>query len=155
MTSPTFFRKSIAFLLDILVLYTFILPGFNGILRKLMPVSGISDAISLYGNMGSDQALVTTITALILLMSLYILMYFSLSEYLLGASLGMLILKMGVIDSSKNNPRLFSCIVRNLYSIPLFPFMILWIVDPLFLLLRKGDQRLTEFLTKTKVIYIG
>ncbi|MEM2138608.1 MAG: signal peptide peptidase SppA [Candidatus Woesearchaeota archaeon] len=54
------------------------------------------------------------------------------------------------ISKKENSINIFQSILRNLFLIPLFPFYLLWIIDPVYLLMTK--KRLSEKYSKTLLI---
>lgn len=64
--------------------------------------------------------------------------YLVISQYLIGQTIGMLFFRYRVT----NHDHLWRCIMRNVFILPIFPFIVLWVVDPLFLAFT-GD-RLSE-----------
>ena len=79
------------------------------------------------------------------------LSYFTILEWKLGQTLGKMILKINV-KSEHKTIKIWQAFVRNLFLIPVFPFIALWIIDPLFMLFTKNNQRLMEILSKSKVV---
>ena len=68
------------------------------------------------------------------------------AEYLVGQTLGMLLVNIRTIPELS----FFQTIVRNLFLIPIFPFVLLWIADPLSLLFT--GARLTERWSGTNTV---
>ncbi|MEM4397999.1 MAG: RDD family protein, partial [Candidatus Woesearchaeota archaeon] len=54
------------------------------------------------------------------------------------------------ISKKESSINIFQSILRNLFLIPLFPFYLLWIIDPIYLLITK--TRLSEKYSKTLLI---
>ena len=77
--------------------------------------------------------------------------YFTVLEYSIQQTLGKKLLNLKVIALNKN-PKIWQYWVRSLFLVPLFPFILLWFIDPLYLFFNKQGQRFTEQLSKTKVI---
>ena len=59
-------------------------------------------------------------------------------------------MRLKVEGNEGKMPKLWQCFVRNLVFLPIFPFIIFWFIDPLYLVLTK--QRLSEQLTKTRTV---
>jgi uncharacterized RDD family membrane protein YckC len=78
-------------------------------------------------------------------MALLGLAYFSLFEYVLGQTPGMMLLNIRAV-----NVTLWRAAVRNAYMVPLFPFPLLWVIEPVHLALRK--TRLLEVISRTRTI---
>ena len=125
-------RRILAFLVDILVLDLFILGGYEAVVSSM----SIQQAFS-----GMNVAL----TAAAVTIALIALTYFALFEWLLGQTPGMMMLSI-----ETQGVTLWKSFVRNLYFLPLFPFPLLWLLEPFHLIWKK--TRLLELLTKTRTI---
>ena len=95
-------------------------------------------------------------------------------EKKMGQTIGKMLMKIYVVDarekvagenartlafmasshstSDNNNLKTWQLLARNLVFIPMFPFVLLWVLDPLFMFFTKTNQRLTEILGRTKVV---
>lgn len=80
----------------------------------------------------------------------YFLTYIIIMQYLTQQTIGMMLLNIIITNNTKKEIKLWQIIVRNIFLIPIFPFIILWIVDPVYLLLT--GMRLSEKWSKTKTI---
>ena len=56
------------------------------------------------------------------------------------------------IVSDAGDMKRWQALVRNLMFIPIFPFDFLFIADPIVMLFTKTNQRLSEILSKTRVV---
>ena len=77
--------------------------------------------------------------------------WLSCAEGLLRQSIGKIFTNIYVVSETKEL-KLWQLLVRNLFLIPFFPFVLLWIVDPAFMFFTKDNKRLSEILSKTKVV---
>ena len=77
--------------------------------------------------------------------------YFTILESNIGQSIGKKFLHLKVTSLEKN-PKIWQYIIRSLFLIPLFPFILLWLIDPIYIFFNTDGQRLTESVSKTKVI---
>ena len=112
--------------------------------------------------MSSSTDYASFINSVSFIMSISIILYFFMMERKMGQTIGKMLMKIYVVDASENassrstsdnnNLRAWQLFARNLVFIPIFPFVLLWIVDPLFMLFTKTNQRLTEILSKTRVV---
>lgn len=152
-SNPSFVKKALAFMIDLFVLNIFIVPGFRQAIARLIPhAPGMPDVLSYFSRLQSSSADATAVALVMLLMSLYALAYFSLSEYISGTTIGMALMSMKVVDEHNMKPGLFRSVLRNIYIFPFFPFILLWLAEPAFLIAGKRGQRLTEMLTRTRVL---
>jgi uncharacterized RDD family membrane protein YckC len=72
-------------------------------------------------------------------------------EFKIRQTPGKMLLNLYVIaDGKKEGPGFIQTLIRNLIFIPIFPFSLLWIIDPLYMIFT--GRRLTELLSKTRVI---
>ena len=56
------------------------------------------------------------------------------------------------VESQTKELKYWQLLVRSMFLIPLFPFVLLWVIDPIVMLFTKDSQRLSEILSKTKVV---
>lgn len=140
-------KRILALLIDIFVVGFVIMAPFRKLFQKLVPLDGFSDT---YAYLESNPAIAMKINIISLFAIFLLLLYFILQEYFIGQTLGKKLMKIYVTDIAEKKPKLWQCIVRNLAVIPIFPFIILWVVDPLYMFFKK--QRLSDIIAKTKVI---
>ena len=79
------------------------------------------------------------------------LLYFYLLEKKLAQSIGKVLFGLYVRSQEKELKR-WQIFVRSMFLMPVFPFVLLWLVDPIVMLFNKENQRLSEILSKTKVV---
>ncbi len=148
-TAPALIWKRIgAFLIDILILNFFVLLPFGLLIQDLAPKNyGFQETISYFRNDSLKDRLAPVYAA----SSIISLLYFYLMEYSMGQTIGKRIFKIYVAGDNKFLKR-WQVFVRNIIFIPFFPFMLLLIIDPVFMVFTKTNQRLSEILSKTKVM---
>ena len=56
------------------------------------------------------------------------------------------------VVSDNKDLKAWQLLVRNIVFMPIFPFVLLWLFDPLFMFFTKTNQRLTEILSRTRVV---
>lgn len=141
-TDASIWRRAGALIIDLLIVNLVIISPFQKVFTKM-----IDPELSLTETMNQLQGTVNPILywALIFIVMLT-LTYFTIFQLKLKQTPGMMILKLKV----KGKLTTWKTILRNLYLIPFFPFYILWIVEPLHLLLK--GRRLLEEWTNTKTI---
>ena len=143
-------KRIAAFLIDMAIINLVILLPFRSLLAKLFPAD--------YSFLGTLKLLSSTdnselITLVSFVMWIFIILYFYMLEKKMHQSIGKRIMKIYVASDGKEL-KLWQVLVRNLVFLPLFPFFLLWILDPLFMMFTKTNQRLSEILSKTRVIGI-
>ncbi len=142
-------KRVAAFVTDILIINFILFFPFRRIITNMLPRFGsYSEAYEFFiSNPGySNKLMVVSLT-----MAIFAILYFTILEYKLQQTPGKMLFNISVISETKKL-RLWQCISRSLFLIPMFPFILLWIVDPLFMIFTKTNQRLSEILSKTRTI---
>jgi len=134
------FKRLFAFVIDILIIDLVLLWPMNNVLSKIF--SGKISSNSIAEIISSQFYLIFCVTVIFIL-------YFTLFEYKLGQTVGKMLVNLYSV-SMEGNMNSWQAIGRNLFLIPMVPFVFLWVADPLFIIWR--NQSLSEFLTKTKTI---
>jgi uncharacterized RDD family membrane protein YckC len=135
-----------AFIIDLLIINIVILFPFTKLLEKIIPQSSFSGAFEL---LSADQS--GTLTVVMLAISFLSILYFMTLEGKLGQTPGKMLFKLFVRGREKEL-RKWQLLVRSMFLIPVFPFVLLWIIDPVVMLFTKQNQRLSEILSKTTVV---
>lgn len=131
-------RRILAFLADMIVMNLVLFVPFEGILSQYMKGSW-QEALSW-------TVIPKGLVAVMVCMVILALLYFSLLEFFLHQTLGMMLLGL-YVDGSVS---FWSALIRNLFIIPFFPFFLLWVVEPLYLFFR--GERWLERLTGTRTV---
>jgi hypothetical protein len=79
---------------------------------------------------------------------MFALAYFSYQEFKFGDTIGKRLLKLYVKSDTKKL-KYWQCLVRSLYFIPVFPLILLWIIDPVMTFFSDKNRRLSEIVSKT------
>lgn len=142
-------KRLLAFIIDILIINTFVLFPFDGLLNRLVPSTS---ALSINSPVINSD-LMTTIYAIAIMFFTYFIVF----EYKMGQTPGKMIFGLFVISSDVQKNQLqkltfWQIITRNLSMFLVFPFVLLLIIDPIFILFNKNNQRLLEQLSKSIVI---
>lgn len=141
-------RRILAFLIDLLIINFIIIRPFRNVLLKLIPQMPFNEA---YSYLLSNQQMNTAVLFVTVMISILALLYFVILDYKLSQTAGMMILGLYI---EPKEIRFWQALVRNLFIIPIFPFFLLWILDPVYLLFNKEGQRFTERLSNTKVVQV-
>jgi uncharacterized RDD family membrane protein YckC len=136
-------KRFLAFSFDLLILNFILIGPFAGWLETIAPagMDGITSGSTLHG------------AAFVIIFIIFVIamMYFTLFDYLSGQSLGMMMFNLYTVDTDrKRTPGFWKCTGRNLAILPIFPFILLWIADPVFLAFKK--TRISDLLTRSSVI---
>lgn len=139
-TRASMWKRVIAFIIDLLIIDLLFFPQF----KKFI----ITGSWTFEQVVQQQIILPVGFTMAIIAMGTLTLLYFSLYQYYFGETIGMRLfgIKVG------GERTYWRCVLRNLYSLPFFPFTIFWIVDPIYLFWRK--ERLLEKWSKTSTIEI-
>ena len=136
-----------AFVVDLVIINTIILFPFKSIFDSIVPGKTFSEAFDFLGNPESSMML----NAIMIAVAILTILYFMLLERKIAQTPGKMLFNLYVKAQGKDlkNWQLF---VRSMFLIPLFPFVLLWLVDPIVMLFTKENQRLSEILSRTKVV---
>lgn len=142
-------KRIAAFFIDIAILNLVVLFPFRALFRNLIPKDySFSEA---YNLLSSSTNYTSYMSLISFVMSVLIILYFFMLEKKTGQSIGKMLMKVYVV-SDNSTLKNWQLIIRNLVFIPIFPFVLLWLLDPLFMFFTKANQRLTEILSKTRVV---
>jgi|ETNmetMinimDraft_2_1059921.scaffolds.fasta_scaffold23329_3 hypothetical protein len=149
-TGPaSLWKRGLAFMIDMLLIDFVVIFPFRGILSKIMPASvSYSQA---YSYLIENPGFAKILSAITVAIGILALIYFSILEWKLNQTVGKILMNIYVVSVSKEL-RYWQALVRSLFIIPLFPLVLLWVIDPLVLAFSKTNQRLSEILSKTKTI---
>ena len=149
----TMWKRILAFVLDLLILDFFVLSFFRGIMEQLN--LGAGGLAATYHMLDKNPAQAQALVMLFMLLVLLVFVYFVLLQYLTGQTIGGMLFNIQVVSQEGKKfgkAGFWQCVLRNLFFIPAIPFIFLWVIDPLYLFFTKKGQRLTERISKTKVI---
>ena len=142
-------KRIAAFFIDIVILNLVVLFPFRGLFQNIIPKDySFSEAYKL---LSSSTDYTNFISSVSFIISILIILYFLLLERKMGQTIGKMLMKIYVV-SDNNNLKTWQLLTRNLVFIPIFPFVLLWVIDPIFMFFTKTGQRLTEILSKTRVV---
>jgi len=144
-------KRLLALLVDLSILDFFVFTFFSGAAEKMIGnVTGFASTYRLLTESSSKtNALVLMFSIIVFLM----LAYFILLQYMTGQTVGCMLLELRIVsERTGTSPNFWQCVLRNLYVIPVMPFIFLWVIDPLYFFYSGKNQRLSEFLSQTKVI---
>ncbi len=149
-TGPALLWKRLAaFFIDIIIINLVILFPFRNLFQNIVPKEySFSEAYRLLGSSASYSSLITSVS---FVMSVLVVFYFFLLEKRMGQTIGKMLMRIHVV-SDDSNLKAWQMLVRNIVFIPVFPFILLWLLDPLFMFFTKTNQRLTEILSRTRVV---
>ena len=143
-------KRITAFAIDMVILMVFVLYPFRKILSGIVPSNAsFSEAYSLLSSSENSGYLITSYAAA----SLIMMMYFYLLEKKMGQTIGKKFMNVYVVSEEKEAKR-WQFLVRSMFLVPIFPFNLLAIIDPIVMIFNKTNKRLSEILSKTKVVQV-
>tara|TARA_Y100000310_G_C20557282_1_gene751210 strand:- start:460 stop:993 length:534 start_codon:yes stop_codon:yes gene_type:complete len=142
-------KRGVAFVIDIAIINLIISYPLKSYINQLIPT--FTSFTETYNYFLANQELSYSLMSISIAISVLSIAYFTILESNLGQSIGKKFLHLKVISLEKN-PKIWQHIIRNIFLIPLFPFLLLWIIDPIYIFFNTDGQRLTESISKTKVI---
>lgn len=142
-------KRIAAFFIDMIVINLVVLFPFRKLFQSIVPKNySFSEA---YKFLSASTSYTGFITSVSFIMAMFIISYFFMFEGKMGQTIGKALMRIYVVsDSTALKP--WQLLTRNLVFIPIFPFVLLWALDPLFMFFTKTNQRLTEILSKTRVV---
>lgn len=141
-----FWKRMLAFIFDIMIINIIIIWPFQKIFSNYVMPGNISS------NILNTPQLSTSMYFVIFIIFFLAMLYFIFFEYYLGQSIGQMFFDIKII-SKNDNITLWRAFLRNCFMLPIFPFYILWVIEPLYLAFYK--ERLTERLTGTSTVVVS
>lgn len=142
--TPQLLIRIMAFIADLIIINFILFMPARNILLGIAPTE-----ISSIGQITETTTML--ISTIMLFLSIIALSYFSLLEFLIKTTPGKMLFRLK-IKAENNKLTLPKCILRSLFIIPTFPFVLLWVAEPAYYIFSKEKLRLTEKLTGTKII---
>lgn len=139
-------KRIFAFIIDLAIINLLIITPFEGQFKNMPSFDNFDEQYSFYVN---NNNLLLHYSKVFLAISVLALLYFAILEHKFGQTVGKMLMKIYVKPKEIS---FFKAILRNLFILPFFPFIILWIVDPILALTSKDGQRLEERFTQTMVV---
>jgi len=142
-------KRIAAFFIDIIIINLIVLFPFRSLFQNIVPKDySFSEAYRLLSTSTNYTGFITSVS---FVMSVLIILYFVLMEKKMSQTIGKMLMKIYIV-SDNDSMKTWQLLVRNLVFVPIFPFVLLWVLDPLFMFFAKTNQRLSEILSKTKVV---
>ena len=141
-------KRIFAFVIDLIFVEFIVLFPFSRIFDKIVPQgSSIGETFKLLSSSYYDSSLVI----IGILTAIPTIAYFAILERDFGQTIGKKLLNLYVVSDVKEMKH-WQAIVRSLFLLPVIPFVLLTFIDPLVMLFTKEHQRLSEILSRTKVV---
>ncbi|MBW2984979.1 RDD family protein [Candidatus Woesearchaeota archaeon] len=142
-------KRLFAFILDFLLIDLICGYPFRRILESIVPKG--SGYTELYQFLVANPGLKTPLFMMSIALGFIAMLYFAVLEYYTGQTIGKMLTNI-TVESETKKLAFWQCLVGNLFLIPIFPLILLWLIDPLWLLYTKGKKRLSDVLAKTNVV---
>jgi hypothetical protein len=139
-------KRIAAFIIDLFILDFVIGFPFRSLLTKIVPSGDFSVS---YDYLLSNPQITTALTLIMFLYGFLALLYFSILEYTTRQTIGKIFMNI-MVEPTNKEIGYFNYVVRSMYLLTVFPFILLWIADPLFMFFSKDKRRLSEILSKTR-----
>lgn len=132
-------KRLFAFIFDFIIIDLVILYPFTNITERVFSSASIWSI-----------SLSKSIMTLVLVVSVFYLLYFLLFEWLLGQTIGKMLMRIVSVSFDDKRMSFIQAFGRNLFIFPVIPLVFLWAIDPIFIIWRRIS--LSEMLTKTKTV---
>ncbi len=134
-------KRAIAFLIDLAIVDIIIGFPFNSLIEKFSPKNPFDLIYS------SNPA----ILKIGFVMSIMAVLYFALLEYIVGQTIGKMIMNL-YVESNIKEKKFWQYLVRSAFMIPAIPFAFFWIIDLSYLAFTNGQTRFLEKISRTKTV---
>ena len=139
-------KRIFSFIIDILIINIFIIGPFTAVLQTSLPTS--TDFMENYNFLYSNPEIINSLYMVFVVIFILIFVYFVLFEYKLRQTPGKMVFNLYLTPMKKKEEvKILQIILRNLAVFPIFPFLLLWIIDPLYLIFT--GRRLSDVFSKT------
>ncbi len=133
-------KRILAFVIDILIIELIIAAPFRSHLKNIVPGTSYSEVMNFIMSNPQVSYKLSMIMGIIATLGI---LYFTILEFKTQQTIGKMIMKIFTV-SQKKQPRFWQYLLSNLTFLPFFPFAILWIVDPIYIIFTKNNQRFME-----------
>jgi len=142
-------KRFVSYFIDFFILNIILIPLRNTLELAIPSEGGLAQAMSfLQTNPAAGKILLFHS----LVSGLVILLYFTYFEFKIQQTPGKMLMKIHIIPQGKTKLTFWHYLISNLTFIPTFPFIILWIIDPIYMIFSKQNQRFMEKITNILVV---
>lgn len=134
-------KRILAFIVDMLILEFFVFSQFEEVIKSLTPTKTSVFVIT------GEFIQISIVMGII---GFIVFIYFTVLETAFGQSLGHMAVALRLY--SVDELSLWKIAISNLTFLPFFPFILLWIIDPLMLLFSNNHQRFMHTLVGLQVV---
>lgn len=137
----TFWRRALAFIFDLLLINLVIAWPFQSALQQYA-----------LKELTLESVLPAQAYFIVVMIFILALLYFTFLEYYIGQTPGQMLMSIESI-AIDGQMTFWKALGRNIFILPFFPFYVLWILEPIYLIFYK--QRLMERWTNTNTFMVG
>ncbi|MBR9691924.1 RDD family protein [Candidatus Woesearchaeota archaeon] len=140
-------RRIFAFILDLIIINFLILAPFDRVFRKIIPSGTVAEQLAFLQN---NPQIMSLFSPLLVIMSILVIFYLSYFGYALKQTPGRMILGIYIVPERKITFRNY--LLSNITFVFAPIFIILWIIDFVYMITSPKSQRLMEKLNKILVV---
>ena len=141
-------KRFVAFLADLMIVNVIILYPFKRYFESIMPTTNYKETINY---IMANPSVVNTVSAIAIMVSILTVLYFSLSGYKTGTTIGKYFFRLKT-KSLEKEARYWQYFVSSLTFVLFTPFVVLWIIDPIYMFLSEKRQRFMEKIAKLQTV---
>jgi len=142
-------KRFASYILDFLILNVILYP-INNSINKIIPSEKGFEGV--YSYIQSNPLFTKMLLFYSMIVGAIIVLYFTYFEFKTNQTPGKMLMNLHIIPDGKKQLGFFDYLLSNLTFIPTFPFVILWILDPLWIIFSKNNQRFMEKISHIKVV---
>ena len=143
-------KRFSAYIIDFIIINIVIIYPFRRILRNTLPEK--ITALELHNIMQTDGQISTILFTIASIVGLLSVAYFTIFEYRLQQTPGKMLMKNKIIPVKGKKLTFWNYLFSNLTFIPFFPFFLLWVIDPIYMIFSPKNQRFMEKLSNIIVV---
>lgn len=143
-------KRIFSYVIDLFIINIIIITPFSSVLKKIIPTDLGTEEVIAY--VQSNPGLQMFIIKIFVLIGILAVLYFTFFEYKAQQTPGKMLMREYIKPESGKELSFWSYLISNLTFIPIFPFIILWVIDPIHMFLSPKNQRLMERLTGIIVV---
>ena len=137
-----FWKRLLAYIIDVFIISVIIVTPFMSKFESIEPET-LAEVFASLSTMFSKEIILASI-----IISILTLFYWCFLEYKFGQTVGKVIMRTQVSSTNRKKLTLTQIITRNVSKLS----TILLVLDTIYLLVKRNDQRFTETIAKTTVV---
>lgn len=141
-------KRFFAFIIDLLILDIIIFNSLKNIILNIIPNNLPYTELALFIENNPD--ILNKIMVIFIYLSLIIIIYFTVLEFKFSQTVGKMLLGIFVKSSNKKPLTFTRVLLSNIIFIPIFPFVLFWLIEPLYILFT--NRRIMEKISNIKVV---